>query len=336
MMRRKLGQRLEAIFRAQCGVMILVLGAALALPAVCSGAELRYTNINDVRYVFLEDVADFYGLAFRRRSDGVVLSSRWSGLHFEKDKRQARINDVTVHLSHAPAKWHGQPMVSRPDFLYMIDPLLRPSLNQRAAEKHVVLDPGHGGKDKGAEGTQVVEKELVLDVAEKAAHSLRKEGYEVSLTHNGDKKLPLAQRPRLAKKRGADLFISIHANHAADESASGIETFILPPHGTAPTYNNRALTKRRSAHRFSRSNACLGYSLQQYTVETTQATDRGLKHANFSVLRNASTPAALLEVGFLSNPSEEKRLRKDSYRRKLAQGITRGVSRYYQRVNRGK
>ncbi len=318
--------------RPLCFVVILMTAAAVQVGL--SESRIRYTNVAGARYLFLSDVADFYSLTYETGSDWAKLSSRWSQLKFRAKRRKAQINGVAVHLALAPAKWKNNILLSRADFLYTLDPLLRPSFQAQKSVKHIVLDPGHGGKDKGTSGKHLIEKELVLDIAELAKNRLQRKGYEVQLTRKTDKKVRLKKRSKLSRRYDADLFISIHANNAANEGVSGIETFILPPSNTPSTHNYDKLRNDYPAHDFNRSNACVAYSLQQHLIEATGADDRGVKRANFSVLRHAVSPAALVEVGFLSNPQEEQQLRRKSYRKKLANGIVQGVRRYHERISR--
>ena len=223
----------------------------------------------------------------------------------------------------------------------------------------IVLDPGHGGPDPGAlgrRGTQ--EKTVVLDIARRLAKLLRAKGFEVILTHDTDQYQSLADRSKLASEVKADLFISIHANWAENRLANGFESYFL---SEAKSNWERAVAARENAalefdlpetgqkevleliltdlaqNEFLWESSELAARIQEAVVKRARVKDRGVRQANFYVLRNNFMPAVLLECGYLSNRSEEKLLRKSEHREQLAQGISAGVvafvREYERRIN---
>ncbi len=215
----------------------------------------------------------------------------------------------------------------------------------------IVLDPGHGGKDPGAIGrsTALKEKEITLQVAKEVARLLRNEaGIRVYLTRNSDEYLSLDRRTDIANQLGADMFISIHANSGYRRNAKGVETFFNSRYsygegaeGVAARENEPLGSENvpdeakliiwdliQNAYR-SESND-LAHIVQKELVQTTDQEDRGVKSAGFYVLRGAAMPAILVEIGFLSNASEEIMLKKEDFREKIALGIVNGIKRYYQ------
>jgi len=216
--------------------------------------------------------------------------------------------------------------------------------------RRVVLDPGHGGRDPGAIGPGGLrEKDVVLDIAHRAAPVLSREmGIVTMLTRDDDRFVPLEERAARANAFHADLFLSIHCNAAEDDSARGVQTFVL------------ARAKDESAHRIAaRENAAsmaAGYQmgavleelrgesmaeqswrmallLQRATLASLSENygsvpDGGVRSAAFFVLLGAGMPAVLFEASFLSNPQEEARLATADYRQKLADGIANAVRAY--------
>ena len=178
----------------------------------------------------------------------------------------------------------------------------------------------------------------MLDIARRIRTHLAAAGVRVVMTREDDRFWTLKDRPYIASRGGGDVFVSIHINTAGSRTANGVETFVTPAEHYPPTSESR-LNKsypRKINNRFNHSNSVLGSQIQRSIIGITRATDRGLKHARFAVLRDTSMPAALVECGFFSNPSEEKRLNTPSYRETLAKGIAQGILNYLAIVNRAR
>ena len=217
------------------------------------------------------------------------------------------------------------------------------------AIKRIVLDPGHGGQDPGALGWRGTrEKVVVIDVARRLKKKLEKQGFEVILARDSDQFVSLADRSKCGNGHKADLFVSIHANWSANRAACGLETYFL---SEAKTDWERAVAARENtAFQSGDSSAALNAAgdvgliladlaqneylvesselaarIQEKTVPYVRIKDRGVRQANFYVLRNNFMPAVLVECGFLSNKSEEKLLRQMDHRERLAEGISRGI-----------
>ena len=177
-------------------------------------------------------------------------------------------------------------------------------------KKKCTGDPGHGGKDPGAIGpTGVQEKVVNLSVARKVAVLLQPV-MSVILTRDTDKALganlsaDLSTRASMANQSGADVFVSIHCNSAADERAHGTE---------AHNYPGCVQGKK------------LARCIQSRLVPALGLTDRGVKESNFAVLRQTNCPAALVELAFISNSVEEKLLQSDEFQDKAAKAIAQGI-----------
>jgi N-acetylmuramoyl-L-alanine amidase len=216
----------------------------------------------------------------------------------------------------------------------------------------VVLDPGHGGEELGAEGpTGLQEKSVVLDVAERTARLLRDElGLEVLLTRQKDVDIPLDDRAAIANHRKGDLFISIHANASVRRSASGAETYFLayetddaeaeavaqrenlagrtaPRAAANPGALEMVLWEMAQAEHLSES-FLLAETIQQEFNEALGTRDRGVRQAPFRVLMGAAMPAVLVEIAFISNRQEEALLRQADYREQIAQSLVASIARY--------
>jgi N-acetylmuramoyl-L-alanine amidase len=195
----------------------------------------------------------------------------------------------------------------------------------------IAIDAGHGGEDDGAVSgtTGVAEKDLNLDLSLRVAKILERDGHRVVLTRKNDRKIPLEERTRIANRARADVFIAIHFNSSPKSSARGIETFTLTPQGQPSTYATAGNTVRKfPANDLDGLNTVLGYCLQSSLVSMVSATDRGVKHSHFTVLRGLRCPGALLECGFLSNAAESTVVTSSEYREKLARAIVAGIMQF--------
>ncbi|MCD4817220.1 MAG: N-acetylmuramoyl-L-alanine amidase [Candidatus Cloacimonetes bacterium] len=221
--------------------------------------------------------------------------------------------------------------------------------------KRIVIDPGHGGKDPGAVSINKknYEKTIVLKVAQKLSKIIIKElNCEVLITRTKDEFISLQERTRYANSNNADLFISLHCNAHRSNKANGIEVYYL---STAKTDDARAVEALENSvvydfeggteavkkyddlsfiladmaqNEHLRESNELAMKLQENLIQSTKSYDRGVKQANFYVLRGAFMPAVLIELGFLSNKKEEKKLMKDSYQNTLAKAIFEGLKSF--------
>ncbi len=229
--------------------------------------------------------------------------------------------------------------------------------------KVIVIDPGHGGKDTGAVGPRgIKEKDVTLGVALELKRLLGKHSdFEVILTRDDDHGIELDKRAETVARAGADLFISIHVNSSKHKEVDGIETFFLsfeasnnevrllaarennlpaigaaPEDSTAPQgddeiFNNQALNailtdmvQSESHHESAR----LAELIHKNLVKATGARNRGVRQAPFRVLAGTAVPAVLLELGFLSNKAEARRLTKPKTQRTIAKAITSAIIKF--------
>ncbi|WP_047550433.1 N-acetylmuramoyl-L-alanine amidase [Psychroserpens sp. Hel_I_66] len=164
------------------------------------------------------------------------------------------------------------------------------------AQKRIVIDVGHGGKDSGAVGINgIQEKDVVMSIANEISrlnNNLEKP-LDIYLTRYSDTLISLSDRTKLARALKADLFVSLHCNHSDNPDARGIEVYAL-----------------RKQERFSKASVFIGYQIESALCKAIGCESRGIKFANFQVLRETADycPAILIELGFLSNVDEAQYL----------------------------
>ncbi|WP_051505429.1 N-acetylmuramoyl-L-alanine amidase family protein [Sulfurospirillum arcachonense] len=220
-----------------------------------------------------------------------------------------------------------------------------------SSRKIIVIDAGHGGKDAGAVGSKTqYEKRVVLQIALKTGRILQKRGYRVYYTRTNDKFIRLRNRTRYANKKGADIFLSIHANASRKKSLHGIETFFLSPARSKRSKNVAALenksdmqemdyfSKQTFLNVFNREKIIaankLALDVQQGMLNRIKkkysgVRDGGVREAPFWVLVGAQMPSILVETGYISNKYERKRIFNSHYQTLMANGIADGIDSYF-------
>jgi len=225
---------------------------------------------------------------------------------------------------------------------------------KRDRGKVIVIDPGHGGKDPGAVGyRRYREKVVVLDVARELEKILKSRGYKVYMTRSGDKFVKLSNRTKFANKKGANIFVSIHANAIDGKSANkvhGIECYFLSPSrserakNVAAQENSADLSDMNiygkdsylnflNHHNTVASNK-LAIDLQRGMLAAlaknySGVKDGGVREGPFWVLVGAQMPSVLVEVGFITHPTEARRLVDKNYLNTMALGLADGIERYF-------
>lgn len=180
--------------------------------------------------------------------------------------------------------------------------LLRPPRTVRT----VMIDPGHGGREPGAPGTVIPEKDVNLAVARKLKLELEKRDFKVLMTRDGDDTVPLRRRVGIADGSGSDIFISIHHDSAVDRRARGYSVYA------------------RDGSQFTGGSTALALAIQSEIVKLPQVVDRGVRFADFRVLYSAM-PAVLIELGFISNADEETLMNDPDRQRAEAAAIAAGI-----------
>ena len=233
----------------------------------------------------------------------------------------------------------------------------QPEARPQGFDKVIVLDPGHGGKDAGAVGhKRYREKVVVLQIANELAKILKQQGYKVYMTRTGDRFIKLQNRTKFANNKQADLFISIHANAVPKQNAKkadGIETYFLSNDHKAGSERAKRVAKMENSKDLQdvnyygqqdfinilnrekiKKSERLAYDLQRNMLAIMQknykrVTDGGVREGPFWILVGAQMPAVLVEVGFITHPTEAARLVSRTYQKRLAEGIANGINQYF-------
>ena len=236
-----------------------------------------------------------------------------------------------------------------------VDEAQRENRDELLPLRTIVLDAGHGGHDTGAVGpTGLMEKELVLDVTQRVARLVEgRLGLKVLLTRDADVFVTLQDRTSYANRQRADLFVSIHANAHRVKGTDGVETFFLSSEATdnaarqVAAAENGVIQLEKAAGRgtskadvlktilwdlaqseFQTESARLAEIVHDSVTQTLRMSNRGVKQAGFYVLGGAAMPAVLIEIGFVTNPKEERRLKDSQYRDEIARAILAGLAEY--------
>ena len=257
-------------------------------------------------------------------------------IEIQDRKRYALVNGSRLYFGHSPSYEYGKFFIKKRDWEKRIAPIASPPKTK--APRRIVIDPGHGGRDPGKINKRgMFEKTYVLDISKRVARILRSRGYTVLLTREGDTTLELPDRPARAIRWNADLFVSIHLNSASSSSARGIETFALTPVGEPSTGDPGGSAKTQADDGNARDalNTLLAFKVHSALVAKTDAEDRGVKYANFAVLRPLKCPGILVECGFLTNASDTAMVSTKNGRERIAAGIAAGVEAYARSVGSG-
>lgn len=204
-------------------------------------------------------------------------------------------------------------------FLLQNASLIKPPL--LAQNFLIVLDPGHGGHDAGTQSIskpRYQEKSLNLVTAQFVKGFLQQLGYQVFMTREDDTYIALDKRAQLANEKVPTLFVSIHYNAAPIADANGVEVFFYQ----TKEKNARTLKSKR-----------LAQAILKHVLDHTKAKSRGVKHANYAVIRETNMPAVLVEGGFLTNEAELQNLKDPVYLKKLAWGIVSGIEEYISKLH---
>lgn len=212
----------------------------------------------------------------------------------------------------------------------------------------IVLDPGHGGKDVGAIGPGgIQEKDITLQICEKASALISKRvGARVLLTRTTDEVVPLDQRTAFANQYKADLFLSVHLNASLTKGARGSETYFLSVDASdelaakvaerenagsaapAPSSDLKLILWDLAQQEYLKESSTFAETVQTQMNLLAGIQNRGVKQAPFKVLVGATMPAALVEVGFISNPDDEAKLKDPAFQEQLADALVTAIQNY--------
>ena len=277
-------------------------------------------------------------LRWIKRDETLELNNRALKVRLKVNSNEAEVNCVAVKLMFPVAYREGVAYLSQLDVLYTLHPVLHPPRNRPGNPvKTICLDPGHGGKEPGFRVGANEEKKYTLLLAQEVRNQLTRAGFKVISTRTTDKFVDLEARPELAKRRNADLFVSLHFNSAptSRDSVRGAEVYCMTPAG-APSSNAQGEGANAGGfpgNRSNEKNMYLAYQIQRALTKELEVGDRGVHRARFAVLRDAVMPAVLIEAGFMSHPVEGRKIFDPAYRRQMARAITVGVLEYRRQVD---
>jgi len=317
-------------------------GLLFPAAAQVSLAKLDHFSLYGTDYVRLEEWARANGfqVLWTVPKEQVKVAMPGGNLQFTVDSRKMTLKGVNVWLGTPAALKHGSACVAASDLVQTIHPLLFPSKYPTEKKiKTIVLDPGHGGRDPGNQEGRRQEKQFTLLFARELGDLLKNAGFKVSLTRNSDSYVDLPDRAEIARRRQADLLLSLHFNSADGAGASvvqGAEVYCMTPARTSST-NARGEGAGAGAYpgnRFDSKNVLLGLQIQKALAARAGSEDRGVKRARFAVLRSAEMPAALIEAAFMTHPGDSRKIYDPAQRRALAQAVVDGVLAYKRIVER--
>ena len=310
--------------------------ALFALAATALAApDWQIVKIGEREYLTVDNIAKFYGLPMNPASSDrrIRLSNGQNTVEFQLDSREVMINGVRSWLCFPVAERGGQYLVNRVDLAKTLEPQLRPQMITNLGQfKTVVLDPGHGGYDKGACSPYGCEKDFALDVARQVKPLLEAKGLTVKMTRDSDIFIPLELRARIANASKDSIFVSIHFNATdGNPNANGFEVFSLTPRG-APSTQDDALALRfmnmQAGSPVDAPSLALSMSVYHSVIGHFSEFDRGIKRARFAVLRLTNVPSILIEGGFVSDRIESRLIAAGVWRTRLAQSIATGIVNY--------
>lgn len=339
--------RMTVEFYRMKGLLSAFLGLLLCVRALAAESPWQVLRVEGRDYLTLADVAKFYGFpgtvpAVSALSSANSVEFSAKKLRLENDRQQLEVtlnsreitlNGVKQWLSYPVVAVNDQLAVSRLDLSKTLEPMLRPQMigGMKPVET-VVLDPGHGGHDRGATSIFGSEKDFALDVCQRARRLLESKGLKVVLTRASDVFIPLEERPKIANAIPNSIFVAVHFNSSpSNDMATGFEVFSLTPRG-GPSMDENFLDSRDFRHEPGNgndaANAALAASVYHALLGNLPQFDRGLKHQRFAVIRLATVPAILIEGGFVSNTADVRLIATAAWRQKLAESIVEGVEGY--------
>lgn len=326
---------------SRCVPALLILLLVLAAHSTRAG-DWEVVRHEGREYVTVESLARFYGFPdkvppvsqmlpaspLEPLTKKLLLDNGKHQLELSLNDRLAVIDGVNQWLGFPVAAEGDKLILSRLDLSKIIEPSLRPEfITGLGPVDTVVLDPGHGGHDKGAVCIFGNEKDFALDVCFRARKLLQAKGLRVLMTRSDDTFIPLEQRPKLANATPHSIFVAIHFNDAYT-NASGFEIYSITPRGEPSTADNTLALHDLSQEPGNVTDVqslALSESIYHSLLGNIPQVDRGVKHARFAVIRLAQVPAVLIEGGFVSSDTEARQIATPAYRQELAEAIVTGI-----------
>lgn len=343
-----------------CSLLTLLIGcASLPAPRVAE-LPIQKFYLNNRLYYPLSEICRHFKIDWNYDSFGRQVSLKKADTEVKLliDSSMALINGSPLDIREAVLVHNGLTVIPAKLKELVIDRFYRQVIPEagrvytsRYSIEKVIVDAGHGGHDPGAIGrTGLREKDVNLDIARRLAHLLEAKGIDAVMTRSVDKFITLKERANIANRAKADFFISIHSNSARSARLNGFEVYYITDkvndysraldtarnadlHIEPSSFYNTSLDLKATLwdiiYTQSRSKSIiLAQSIAQAASRNMGLRILGVKGAPFYVLKGTHIPAVLVEVGFISHPSEERYLRGGFYRQQLAEAIAEGILNY--------
>lgn len=275
-----------------------------------------------------------FSVNWDRENKIAQVNSKWTKLSFNVTSKKASINGLLIWLSSPVVEHRNTLYISLRDTEKTLQPILSPQkMDKGRRVRTVAIAAGHGGKDPGNMVNRNQEKTYTLLLAKALRSELLARGFKVIMTRDSDIFVDLEPQAAIARKAKADLFITVHYNAVADVAPKGVETFALTPAGAIST-NGGSPSPWSPGNRYDSSNMLLAHQVHKSILKKTDFEDRGIRRAQFMVLRELHMPGILFEGGFMSNPSDAKKIYSAAHRKIVAKAIAEGVVNYKALVER--
>ena len=293
----------------------LLLAVILAVPANAAIQGLERISLEGSDYVRLAEWAEVSGfnMTWRGKNDPIELTNQTASLSFATDSRNARkaqISGVTVMLNLPVINRNGVPLISLADVQKSLEPVLFPH-KSAAQVRTICLDPGHGGRGIRAISTDhCSRKKYTLLLAQAVEKLLQDAGFKVVLTRTTDVYVDLPERPAVASRAGADLFVSLHYNSDATRGVNGVEIHCLPPAGmnSSNAGGGKSHDPAYAGNAEDDRNMLLAYEMIKNITPKLPLEEIGIKRSHLAVLRGeAHMPAILIEGGFMTDAQDAKK-----------------------------
>ncbi len=321
-------------------IRLLWIGLGVFLGCGILRADWEVVTQGGMEFVTLKSFCEFYHLTYSSVGEQEYFKAKGNGTEivFRRGSREVLIDGVRHWLSFSIETGAKDWLISRRDLAKLFEPVLRPEVVEQGHEwKGVLIDPGHGGEDRGAASRRGKrEKDCTLDTAMRLEKILKEAKIPVAMTRRTDVFIELSDRARMGDRYKDYVFVSIHYNDATG-SARGIETYCLSPWGGGSTDAGGKVYKfnfqKMPGNDNDLLNILLANKIHREVISALNPNDsdadRGVKRARFVVLKECRLPAVLVEGGFLSNRQEASRIEQVEYRQKLAEAIARGIKVFF-------
>ena len=296
-------------------------GGAVNAPAPWTPAD----GPPDTAYQTVDELRSFYKLADGSRATrkgAYTIVRDDASVELGPGARELRINGVNIVLGRPLMRdTAGKLLISRDDWVYWVDPILRPTyIADREKLDTVIVDAAHGGHDTGVTCASSHEAEVTLQVAQALQKELEAAGLRCILTRTGDYFLSDRQRVDQSNAIPNAIFVSLHLN-SSHAKASGSAVYTMAP-------ATIGAEEPRPSNAFSCKSSALAYALQYTLSAEIRLTGDGCNHTHFSLLSSLTMPAVIVELGYVSNPKEAAALVTPDYQTRLASALARGIRNY--------